>query len=53
MNRHPLGRRGSTATEYALIAALLGAGLAIAIGNLGAVVGVLHQVVATLASAAL
>lgn len=46
-------RRGSTATEYALIAALLGAALVAAILNLGSIVGALHNVVQTLASAAL
>lgn len=46
-------RRGSTATEYALIAALLGAGLVVAVTNLGAITETLFSIVEVLASAAL
>jgi Flp pilus assembly pilin Flp len=46
-------RQGSTATEYALIAALLGAGLVVAVANLGAITETLFSIVEVLASAVL
>ncbi|HNC95554.1 MAG TPA: Flp family type IVb pilin [Myxococcota bacterium] len=46
-------RQGSNAIEYALIAAVLGAGLVVAITNLGAITGVLFGIVETLSTAAL
>ncbi len=46
-------RQGSNAIEYALIAALLGAGLVVAITNMGAITQMLFSIVEVLASAAL
>ena len=48
-----INRRGSTATEYVLIAALIGAALVVAIQNLGSIVAALHAVVQAMTSAAL
>jgi Flp pilus assembly pilin Flp len=46
-------RSGATSIEYALIATLVAVVLAVAIKNLGVIVGVLYDIVQTLVSASM